>query len=71
MAKRKKKSEKVSENIERIRLYLRRMEDRRNLDEIVNRRAYQDARDISAWLSLYEYGTPSAKELAKGVLLKL
>lgn len=70
MAKRKKKPKDVSKNIERLCSYLRRMEDRRSLDERGNRRSYQEAREMSAWLSLYEYGAPWAKELAKAALLE-
>lgn len=60
----------VSKNIERLRLCLWRMEKRRSIDEKENRRSYQEVREMSAWLSLYEHGAPWIKELAEASLLE-
>lgn len=58
----------ISESTERLRAYLQRMEERRGQDEGNNQRAYQEARKLSAWLSLYEHGCSWAKEQAEEVL---
>lgn len=48
--------------------YLLRLEDRRLRDEPQNKRAYQQAREMSAWLSVYKYGNKDASRRAAAVI---
>lgn len=48
--------------------YLRQMEKRRIKDEPLNPRAFQDARNLSGYLSLYRFGNEEARERASIVI---
>ena len=48
--------------------YLCQMEERRIQDEALNPRAYQDARNLSGYLSLYRFGNKEARERARIVI---
>lgn len=52
----------------RLESYLLRMEERREHDEANNQKAYQGAREMSAWLSLWRYGNPEQRKLAAKVI---
>lgn len=52
--------------IARLESYLLRMEKNRKRDERNNKTAYQQAREMSAWLSVWRYGnTEQQKKAAK------
>jgi hypothetical protein len=44
--------------------YLERLEERRTKDEPNNRKAYEQAREMSAWLSLFRFGNKKYRQLA-------
>ena len=44
--------------------YLLRMEERREKDEAQNKRAFDQAREMAGWLSLYRHGNAEYKKLA-------
>lgn len=51
-------------NAYRLESYLLTMEERREKDEQNNKKAYEQAREMAAWLSMYKYGNGDAKKLA-------
>ena len=55
---------KTCKNAYVLESYLLRMEERRQKDEATNKRAFQQAREMAAWLSIYKYGNEAAKRLA-------
>lgn len=48
----------------RLESYLLRMEERREQDEANNQKAYQEAKEMSAWLSLWKYGNTEQRKRA-------
>lgn len=48
--------------------YLSRMEKERERREPLNKRAYADARDLSAWVSVYEFGSAEFSKKAGKVI---
>ena len=60
----------MSEAIQQIKAYLKRVEQCRKKDEPLNKRAYQDARELSAILSLAEYGNKEISKIALKALKK-
>ena len=44
--------------------YLLSLEERREKDEELNKTAFNQAREMSAWLSIYRYGNKNSKKLA-------
>lgn len=48
--------------------YLQRMEEKRAKDEKHNKRAYRDARDLSALVSIVEHGNPIVASAALQIL---
>ncbi len=48
--------------IEELENYLQRLEKNREKDELNNKRAYEQAREMSAWLSLAKYGAGEAEK---------
>ena len=59
---------KTCKNAYVLESYLLRMEERRQKDEATNKRAFQQAREMAAWLSIYKYGNEAAKRLAAKVI---
>lgn len=55
---------KTCKNAYVLESYLLRMEERRQKDEATNKRAFQQAREMAAWLSIYKYGNEATKRLA-------
>lgn len=51
--------------LENAKAYLNRLEVNRKKDEPNNKRTYQDARNLAAWVSVAEYGN---EEMAKRAL---
>jgi hypothetical protein len=45
-------------------IYLARMERNRKKDESYNQRAYDDARNLAAWVSLAKYGNNDIAKIA-------
>jgi hypothetical protein len=60
--------EAVSIEIEAARRYLERMERNRKKDEPYNKRAYADARELAALVSMAEYGNQQAAKSALKVI---
>lgn len=58
----------VEKNLEALKRYLTRMESNRVKDEHLNKRSYSHARELSAVVSLYEYGNEDAKKMAARIL---
>lgn len=54
--------------IYRLESYLLTMEERREHDEPNNLTAYQQARELSAWLSLWKFGNTEQKKSAEKVI---
>ena len=52
-------------NIWRAETYFEQLERNRRRHEKLNKRSYEQARDLSAWLSIYRYGAEQYKERAK------
>ncbi len=52
----------------RLESYLLRMEERRKRDLANNQKAYQEAREMSAWLTLWKYGNPEQRRQAAKVI---
>ena len=48
----------------RLESYLLTMEGRREKNKPDNQRAYQEAREMSAWLSLWKFGNKEQKKMA-------
>jgi len=48
--------------------YLRYMETRRAKDEACNQRAFDQCRELSAWLSLYRFGNKEIRKQAAAVI---
>jgi len=48
--------------------YLRRMETRRKKDEPHNKRAYEQCRELAAWLSVYRFGVGHYQKRAAAYL---
>jgi len=48
--------------------YLRRLEKRRKKDERLNKRAFDQGREISAWLSLYRFGNKESRKQAAMII---
>lgn len=44
--------------------YLLQLEERREKDEANNQKAFQQAREMAAWLAVYRYGNARCKKLA-------
>jgi hypothetical protein len=55
---------KTCRNAYLLESYLLRMEERRAKDEANNQRAYQQAREMAGWLSMYKNGNTDIKQLA-------
>jgi ATP-dependent protease Clp ATPase subunit len=55
---------KTCKNAYHLESYLLRLEERREKDEPNNKKAYEQARDMAAWLSLYRYGNTECKKVA-------
>jgi|BioPla2DNA2_1021312.scaffolds.fasta_scaffold27065_6 hypothetical protein len=55
---------KTCKNAYVLESYLLRMEERREKDEVNNKKAFQQARNMAGWLSLYKYGNAESKKLA-------
>lgn len=55
---------KTCMNAYRLESYLLRMEEHREKDESNNKTAYEQARNMSAWLSVYRHGNAESKKLA-------
>jgi hypothetical protein len=53
----------------RLESYLLNLEERREKDGPLNERAYEQAREMSAYLSLYKYGNTEAKKTAAKAIL--
>ena len=51
--------------------YLDSMEKRRGKDEALNQVAFQQARELSAWISVYRYGTGDDKKSAEAIIREL
>lgn len=52
----------------RLESYLLRLEERRERDEDNNKMAYQQARELSAYLSLWKYGNAEQRKIAGKVI---
>jgi len=48
--------------------YLQQMEKRRAKDEACNKRAFDQCRELSAWLSLYRFGNEEIRKRAAAVI---
>ena len=59
------------DKIQCLRKYLRRLEKNRTRDEQWNKNAYQQARHVAAWLSLYDFGNDDARSMAESFLRNL
>ncbi len=55
---------KTCMNAYRLESYLLRLEERREKDEDCNQRAFEQAREMAGWLSIYKYGNKEYKKLA-------
>lgn len=55
---------KTCKNAYVLESYLLRMEERRQKDEATNKRAFQQAREMAAWLSVYKRGNSKARATA-------
>lgn len=54
----------------RLESYLLTLEERREKDELLNKRVYEQAREMSAWLSVYKNGNAESKiSAAKAILV--
>jgi len=51
-------------NAYRLESYLLRMEERRQKEEAHNKRSFEQAREMSAWLSMYKCGNAEYKKMA-------
>jgi|LFRM01.2.fsa_nt_gb endogenous inhibitor of DNA gyrase (YacG/DUF329 family) len=51
-------------NVYLLRAYLLRLEERRGEDEAKNKAAYAQAREMSGWLAMFQYGNAKFKKLA-------
>lgn len=56
------------ENARRLESYLLTLEESRERDEELNSTAYNQAREISAWLSVYRHGSEKSKKLASTII---
>ena len=54
--------------LEEAKAYLDRMEKDRSRNEKYNQRAYRDARELSAWLSLAEHGNHAVSQKARKII---
>jgi len=52
----------------RLESYLLRMEERRMQDETYNKTAYQQAREISGWISIWKHGNSEQRKRAAKVI---
>lgn len=59
-----KTTERTIKAAEYLESYLNRLEKRRDKDEPLNQRAYRDAREMAAWLSVYKHGNERYKKRA-------
>jgi hypothetical protein len=57
--------------IEELENYLQRLEKNREKDELNNERAYEQAREMSAWLSLAKYGAGETAKQAQRIIKSL
>lgn len=57
--------------IEKLENYLQRLEKSREKDELNNKRAYEQAREMSAWLSLAKYGVGETAKQAQRIIKSL
>lgn len=57
--------------IEELENYLHRLEKDREKDEPNNKRAYEQAREMSAWLSLAKYGVREVAKQAQRIIKSL
>lgn len=55
---------KTCQTVYQLESYLLRMEERRQRDEAHNETAFDQARQMSAWLSLFKYGNVEQKKRA-------
>ncbi len=62
---------KTCMNVYRLELYLLQMEERRRKDEMLNRRAFEQAREMAGWLSIYKFGNAKARKFAAKVINSL
>lgn len=62
---------KVEKNLEVLKKYLVRMESNRAKDEPLNKKTYEQARELSAVVSLYEHGNEDVKKMAARILSKI
>ena len=60
--------ENVESHAARLEAYLWRLERNRLRNEHHNKRAYQQAREMAAWLSVYKYGNADARGRAASVI---
>ena len=54
--------------IEEAKIYLARMERDRAKNEYYNKRSYQDAKKLAAWVSVAEYGNEQAVKRAMKII---
>ena len=53
-----RKTKNTEQSVENLRRYLCRLEQHREKDEPHNKKAYFEARNWAAWLSVYDHGNP-------------
>lgn len=71
MSRKTEREALFQDKLQCLRKYLRRLEKNRVRDERWNKNAYQQARHVAAWLSLYDFGNDDARSLAESFLRKL
>jgi hypothetical protein len=54
--------------LEQAKAYIERISHRTDEQKQLNQRAWQDALNLSAWISLADYGNPGAREYALKVI---
>ena len=59
---------KTCYNAEILTSYLRRLEKRRAKDEPLNKRAYNQGRELSAWLSVYRFGNKESRKQVAAII---
>lgn len=63
-----KRKAEIDGNLKRLEVYLDRAEKNRVWHEPTNKRVYQEAREMAAWLSLYRHGSADAKDMASIII---
>lgn len=55
-------------NVHRAEVYFEQLERNQCRDEKLNQRSYDQARELSAWVSVYRYGAAQYKEQAERIV---